>query len=230
MRIEASFDGGSQRSYVSKRVQNILSPEIINKEKIKINTFHSNNSKKEIRDYVELSMKTEKINKSIKVFCISLICLSLKNQPLKFAQQTYPHLKNLDFADSSRIGSREIDILTGSDHLWEIVPGKVKSRGINTVFGYVLSGPVANGEGIKMNHLNQSSITTIHVSLTLEGSLFDHLDDVIERGCHFDGQFRGLHLDGDGSNESSHYDGPFKGNYLERDFGSVIFMVLTQKL
>ena len=37
------FDGGSQRSYVSKRVQNILSPEIINNEKIKINTFSNNN-------------------------------------------------------------------------------------------------------------------------------------------------------------------------------------------
>ena len=34
-----TLDGGSQRSYASKRVQNILSPEIINKEKIKINTL-----------------------------------------------------------------------------------------------------------------------------------------------------------------------------------------------
>ena len=39
VRIKALFDGGSQRSYVSKRVQNTLSSEIINKEKIKINTF-----------------------------------------------------------------------------------------------------------------------------------------------------------------------------------------------
>ena len=130
---------------MSKRVQNILSPEIINKEKIKINTFSNNNSKEEISDYVKLFVKTEKGNKSIKAFSISLICLPLKNQPVKFAQQNYSYLKNLNFADLGK-RSGEIDILIGSNYLWEFVSGKVKcgtgdeSRGIDTVFGYVLRG------------------------------------------------------------------------------------------
>ena len=34
-----------------KPVQNILSPEIINKEKIKTNIFNNNSSKEEISDY-----------------------------------------------------------------------------------------------------------------------------------------------------------------------------------
>ena len=107
---------------MSKRVQNILSPEIINKEKIKINTFSNNNSKEEISDYVKLFVKTEKGNKSIKSFSISLICLPLKNQTVKFAQQNYPHLKNLNFADLGT-GSAEMDLLIGSDYLWEFVSG-----------------------------------------------------------------------------------------------------------
>ena len=40
----------------------------------------------------------------------------------------------------------------------------------------------------------------------------------MERGCHFDGPSRGLHLDD--SNETSHYEGPYKENYLEKDFAT----------
>ena len=162
---------------MSKRVQNILSPEIINKEKNKINTFSNNNSKEEISDYVKLFVKTEKGNKSIEAFSISLICLPLKNQLIKFAQQNYPHLKNLNFADLGT-GSGEIDTRIGSDYLWEFVSGKVKCgtgdepRRMDTVFGYALSDPIANAEGIKMNHQNQSSVTTTYVSLTLERRAF----------------------------------------------------------
>ena len=72
----------------------------------------------------------------------------------------------MNFAGSGT-GSGEIDLLIGSDYLCAFVTGKVKCgtgdepREINTVFGYVLSGPVANAEGIKMNHQNQSSIINI---------------------------------------------------------------------
>ena len=68
-----------------------------------------------------------------------------------------------------------------------------------------------------MNHQNQSSVTTSHVSLTSERRHFDHLDGTMNISCRFDGPSRGLHLDG--SNETSHYDGPSKGNHLEKDFG-----------
>ena len=70
VRIKALFDSGSQRSYISKRVHNILSPEIKNKEKIKANTFSNNKSKEKISDYVKLSVKTEKENKSFEAFSV----------------------------------------------------------------------------------------------------------------------------------------------------------------
>ena len=87
---------------------------------------------------------------------------------------------------------------------------------IDKVFGYVLSDPVANVEAIMMNNQNQSSITTTHISLTLERSHFDYFDDVMKKGSHFDGPSRGLHYDS--SNEISHYNGSSKGNHLGRDF------------
>ena len=70
VRIKALFDSGSQRSYISKRVHNILSPEIKNKEKIKANTFSNNNSKEKISDHVKLFVKTEKENKSFEAFSV----------------------------------------------------------------------------------------------------------------------------------------------------------------
>ena len=144
-----------------------------------------------------------------------------KYQPVKFAPQNYPYLKNLNFADS-RTRSGEIDRTIDSDYLWKFVSGKLKCgigdepRGIDKVFGYALCDLFVNVEGIKMNHQNQSSITTTHVSLTLERSHFDYFDDVMKKGCHFDGPSRGLHYDS--SNEISHYNGSSKGNHLGRDF------------
>ena len=64
-------------------------------------------------------------------------------------------------------------------------------KGIDIVFGYVLSGPVANAEGIKMNHQNQSSITTTNVSITLQRSHFDHFDGAMNINCHVDRPSRG---------------------------------------
>ena len=127
----------------------------------------------------------------------------------------------MNFADS-RTRSGEIDRTIDSDYLWKFVSGKVKCGtgdepgGIDKVFGYVLSDPVANVEAIMMNNRNQSSITTTHISLTLERSHFDYFDDVMKKGCHFDGPSRGLHYDS--SNEISHYNGSSKGNHLGRDF------------
>ena len=127
----------------------------------------------------------------------------------------------MNFADS-RTRSGEIDRTIDSDYLWKFVSGKVKCGtgdepgGIDKVFGYVLSDPVANVEAIKMNNRNQSSITTTHISLTLERSHFDYFDDVMKKGSHFDAPSRGLHYDS--SNEISHYNGSSKGNHLGRDF------------
>ena len=59
--------------------------------------------------------------------------------------------------------------------IWQGDPVPHEPRGIHKVFGYVLIDPFVNIEGIKMNHQNQSSIITTHISLTLERSRFDYL-------------------------------------------------------
>ena len=156
------------------------------------------------------------------IFATKISTSKIQSTKIIGTLQNYPHLKNLNLADSrTRLG--EIHVTLDSDYLWKFVSGKVKfgtghePRGIDKVFGYILPDPFANVEGIKMNHRNQSSITTTHISLTLQRSHCDYFDDVMKKGCHFDEPSNGMHYDS--SNETSHYDGSSEGNHLGRDFG-----------
>ena len=67
-------------------------------------------------------------------------------QPITPCINSFEHLSNLKFADSSDGNSAlEVDLLIGSDHYWELATGKV-SRGrdgpiaVETKLGWVLSG------------------------------------------------------------------------------------------
>ena len=73
------------------------------------------------------------------------------------AKKKFKHLKNLKLADSnSNNESSCVDILIGSDFLWDIFESQIIRRepamptAMKTKFGYVLSGPmskVQNNEG-----------------------------------------------------------------------------------
>ena len=67
---------------------------------------------------------------------------------MKLDVESYPHLRGLQLAVSSLVNDipTNIDILTGSDHYFDVVTDEI-CRGdkgpvaINTIFGYVISGP-----------------------------------------------------------------------------------------
>ena len=91
--------------------------------------------------------------------------MPLKYLAVKSTLQNYPHLKNLNIADSGT-RSGEIDVMLDSHYLWKFVSGKVncgtghEPRGTDKVFGYVLSDPFVNIEGIKMNHRKVAILTS----------------------------------------------------------------------
>ena len=76
---------------------------------------------------------------------VPFICDPLARQPLCHAMEIFPHLSELELADTG--GEADIDVLVGSDLYWSLVTGRIV-RGengptaIETVFGWVLSGPV----------------------------------------------------------------------------------------
>lgn len=87
-------------------------------------------------------------NKCIKVSALSFptICSPLTQ---RVYVSLYPHLQHLDFADDFD-GTDAVDVLIGADFYWDIV-GEESIRGedgptaLNSMFGWILSGPTNTG-------------------------------------------------------------------------------------
>ena len=82
---------------------------------------------------------------------VPLICESLSSQPIAECRD-YEHLADLNLADFANASdSLEVDLLIGSDLYRNLVTGRVR-RGkdgplaVHTKVGWVLSGPVEQGE------------------------------------------------------------------------------------
>ena len=90
--------------------------------------------------------------KQLLLYTVPRICEALSTHPIPPSHGQLDHLKGLHLADCSSGSSElEIDILVGSDQYWDLVTGEIR-RGragpiaINTVFGWVLSGPATSSE------------------------------------------------------------------------------------
>ena len=143
------LDSGSQRSYVTSSLQQLLSLEKVGSERMVIKTFGSEVEDVRSYDVVRLGVLTREGNcMEITAVVVPHICDPIPAQPIDLTKQHFSHLADLELADSSEIDSNlQTDILIGSDHYWDVVTGRVR-RGaagpmaIETLFGWVLSGPV----------------------------------------------------------------------------------------
>lgn len=85
--------------------------------------------------------------KQLTLFVVPLICEPLAYQPVTLCQDKFKHLKGLPLADPlTDQGDARVDILIGADQYWNLVTGRTKRgkngpMGIETHFGWVLSGP-----------------------------------------------------------------------------------------
>ena len=120
--IRLMLDGGSQRSYITKRVQEALGLETVNTEVVNIKTFGSEITRIQTVDVVTASIHSKEGNHiNILFLTVPLICEPLSCQPVAHTKQQYSHLSDLDLADSSQVGDElQIDALIGSDHYWQL--------------------------------------------------------------------------------------------------------------
>ena len=116
---------------------------------------------------------------SLEALCAGFICLPLKNQPVEFTHKSYSHLQNLYLANSAT--SIDTDLLIGSDYFWDLVTGKVRAGkpgeavAVETVFEWILNGPVANKPVHSSTNLNIITyyftycflIQLCHITLTI---------------------------------------------------------------
>jgi len=155
--VRILMDVGSQRSYLSDELKSKLNLKPVKRESVTVNTFGNEEFSKQKCDLIKVRLQAKQ-DKDIEITALSFqaICSPLQ---IPVQPQQYPHLQDLDLADSSAFEhfSSKIDMLIGSDYYWDVVIGEVK-RGsggptaLSSKFGWLLSGPISS-ENNGVNHV-----------------------------------------------------------------------------
>ena len=118
--VRILFDNGSQRSYVIDHIKAKLGLTATATETLHLNTFGENAYRKQKCQVVTLPLRSSK-DEYVEISALNfpVICSPL---PKRIDVTKYPHLADLDLADSSAIDQDSIDILIGSDYYWRIDP------------------------------------------------------------------------------------------------------------
>lgn len=181
VRVKMMLDSGSQRTYVSERVKNILNIPTKGTERLEISTFGNNQTSNQIASNIELSLiSSNKQSIPIQALAVPFICLPVRNQPSEAAKGHFEKL-NLNYADSGL--DNEIDLLVGSDYYWELVTGKIhqgKEAGLvamETKVGWVLSGPIT----VDPSHKTFSTSHLTHsMKIAAQSASTDNLETLVE--------------------------------------------------
>ncbi|XP_044170405.1 uncharacterized protein LOC122954427 [Acropora millepora] len=188
LNVRATFHTGAQRSYVSQRVVDALKLETINTEKLGINTFGNQRQQVQAVNLVELALSKPEtgFKLTLNAFSVPHICSELHGQDLNWVKENYPHLREIEFADSlSDNGPMKIDLLIGSDYIWNFFNGST-IRGeesvecgpvaVSTTVGWVLSGPVKNLPKEKLSSIQFSSTHVLRVDSRSNDTLYEDFE------------------------------------------------------
>ena len=141
--VTVLFDNGSQRSYVTDSLKWKLELTPDKNETLHLNTFGDNKYKTQKCQVVTLNFETSNGD----VCPISALNFPVICRPLgtNFNVADYPHLQDLDLANSPIDKRQTIDVLIGSGHYWDFITGEVIQGengpvAIASKFGWVLSG------------------------------------------------------------------------------------------
>ena len=137
---------------MSTELKEKLNLPTLGTEKLLIKTFGSEESELKSCDIVKLCLKRihDDVSIYLTAYAVDMICSPILNQPLRFATENYEHLQGLKLAENSYdSGSQDINILLGTDQMWNFICGQI-IRGQDGLvatlskFGWLLSGPVNN--------------------------------------------------------------------------------------
>ena len=108
-KLRLLFDSGSQQSYISPKARKLLELETLKERAVSIKSF-GNKKTENILEEVKFTVKSINGNEFIGVNALVLdICHPLENQAIEVAIKTYPHLQDLNLADSNP-GNLPMDI------------------------------------------------------------------------------------------------------------------------
>ena len=201
--IKALFDSCSQKTYISDTVVKNLNLTPLRRVNMVVKTFGNKHGKEmKVFEY-EFTIKP-RFGEAIKINAIAVptICAPIGGQVIKEAIKSHPFLQKIYLADDGTHPDTPIGLLLGADMYWKMVSCEIKrddSSGlmaINSVFGWLLNGPVARGNQFSVN-LISSDVTVMKIQsyVTEEKNLSNELH-----------KFWDLDTIGIKENESSVYD------------------------
>ncbi|XP_065197218.1 uncharacterized protein LOC135828723 [Sycon ciliatum] len=173
--VRVLFDGGSQRSFVTRDVQRRLDLKTDRQEGLNVNAFGDCSvGDSGLRDVVNRTVQsTEGDPLQLECIVIESICAPVQNQHPAQAVQCCGALQGLTLADDCD-GTATIDLLIGADQYWQFMMGKTITTAsgptaIRTRLGWVLSGPAS---GPTTSTTGTCLATEVH-SLTTTAQVLD---------------------------------------------------------
>ena len=188
------FDSGSQRSYITTELANMLNSTPKKVEWLQIQGFGKQGAT--VRGRV-FDVKVESLNKNNPIY-LDIIevptIAKFQNVHVEIVKDKYKHLKDLQFSDVTDKGTLEVHMLIGADNLWQFQSGEVRKGEINqpvaieTTLGWTISGKI-DGEQ-EISGYTQSTIVIEPMKRSTESDLSKLWDletlDIRERNEVYD--------------------------------------------
>ena len=200
VRARVIFDSGSQRSYILEDARRKLNLPTVAKENVVVNVFGNSHGTAHSLSSVSMIIKNaygrDSSKLKIDALAVPHICAPVQGQEIDLTQKTFAYLKGLKLADhsSDELGS-EIQLLIGANHMWSCFTGEMRrdddNRGpvaMNTIFGWVLSGPGVQMSSTKSasTNLNATHILRLSTSDIAITSQKTDLDLEVQKFWDFD--------------------------------------------
>ena len=169
--VRLILDTGSQKTYITSKLRDELKLPTIRTDKVLIKEFGNERGTLKSCDIVQLAVQgADNLTVFILAYVVDVICGPISHQVIDIAQSMYPHLRNLQLADSGDgVHDLDVDLMIGADFAYSflmdhVVRGEPGLGPVATLtrFGYVLSGPVP----VSSQNNHSSNVTVSHVLKT----------------------------------------------------------------
>ena len=137
-KVRVMFDSGSQRTFVTIKAAKGLGIEPVRKEEMKTDAFGMKEAETKEREIYRLSLSPAfRSSAQVVIEAVDVEDMSsIPSQRVESIKKNYAHLRHVYFSDFSRTEeSLEIDILIGSDFLWNFQEGEIIRGVLNEPVG-----------------------------------------------------------------------------------------------
>ena len=151
--VRSAIDDGSQKTWILSKTAKALKLPVVRRSFLAVATaFEGEFKSPQLYDVVKISLQTKTKDRYFEMEAIVSQSdkLTVDMDQINFnPNQTYPHLREIQFADTYPRKAAEVELLIGNDYADVIQTGRKKLGNIGepvaveTVFGWVLSGKVS---------------------------------------------------------------------------------------